>query len=59
MDEYVRYGARSGHLESVQWLRGEGCPWSSSTCFYAVHHGHFEVLRWARENGCPWTCCWE
>ena len=46
---------RRGNLELVQWLRGEGCPWDSSTCHFAVDKGHVEVLRWARENGAPWN----
>ena len=49
---------RSGNLELVQWLRGEGCPWDKwdkRICYEAVAYGHVEVLRWARENGCPWT----
>ena len=55
MDEGVMAkAARSGNLELVQFLRGEGCPWSCLTCWYAVDQGHVEVLRWARENGCPW-----
>ena len=55
MDEKVmRNAARSGDLELVRWLRGEGCPWDWMTCHYAVEQGHVEVLRWARENGCPW-----
>ena len=55
MDEDVmKCAARSGNLELVQWLRGEGCPWDAETCFYAVEGGHVEVLRLARENGCPW-----
>ena len=47
--------AGSGNLELVQLLRGESCPWYSSTCLFAVTYDHVEVLRWARENGCPWT----
>ena len=52
--EVMEYAARSGNLELVQWLRGEGCPWDWKTCWYAIDKGHVEVLRWARENGCPW-----
>ena len=57
MDEYVmREAAGSrGHLELVQWLRGEGCPWDWWTCSEAVYFGRVEMLRWVRENGCPWT----
>ena len=55
MDEWVmREAARSGNLELVQWLRGEGCPWDWKTCWYAVDKGRVEVLRWLRSNGCPW-----
>ena len=46
--------AWGGHLEVLQWLRGEGCPWNWRTCSRAVENGNVEVLRWARENGCPW-----
>ena len=46
--------AESGHLEILQWLRAEGCPWNGGTCYYMVDQGHAEVLRWARENGAPW-----
>jgi len=46
--------ARSGNLELVRWLRGEGCNWDKFTCYCAVNKGHVEVLRWVREHGCPW-----
>ena len=51
----MEWAARSGNLELVQWLRGEGCPWSYLTCIYAIDQGHVEMLRWARENGAPMT----
>ena len=55
MDEGVmRHAARSGNLELVQRLRGEGCPWDWATCAMAVEYEHVKVLRWLRENGCPW-----
>ena len=55
MDEgVISWAARSGNLELVRWLRGEGCPWDFEACYFAVFGGHVEVLRWVRENGCPW-----
>ena len=55
MDEGVMMeAAESCNLELVHFLRGQGCPWSFSTCRWAVNKGRVEVLRWARENGCPW-----
>ena len=47
--------AMGGHLQVLQWLRGEGCPWNWRTCSRAVRYGHVETLRWARADGCPWT----
>ena len=45
--------AAGGHLEVLQWARGEGCDWDSKTCAHAAAGGHLEVLQWARANGCP------
>ena len=54
-EEYLcQAAARSGHLEVLQWLRTNGCPWDSYTCMRAAQGGHLEVLQWARTNGCPW-----
>ena len=50
----IRKAARHGHLEVVQWLRGNGCEWDSWVCTQAAFYGNVETLRWARENGCPW-----
>ena len=47
--------ARSGHLEKLQALRADGCPWDEWTCMHAARGGHLEVLQWARANGCPWN----
>lgn len=46
--------AECGHLEALQWLRKEGCPWNANVCSYSAERGHLKVLQWARENGCPW-----
>lgn len=51
--------AGNGHLDILQWLRENGCPWDDRTCIYAASGGHLEALRWAMENGCPvndWVC---
>ena len=32
--------AMGGHLQVLQWLRGEGCPWDHWTCHHAVDKGH-------------------
>ena len=60
MDENVMmWAARSGNLELVRWLRGEGCPWDRWTCNFAASAGQLGILQWLRANGCPWdarTC---
>ena len=53
--------AGGGHLEVLQWLRANDCPWVMNTCSRAVEGRHLEVLQWARANGCQWnerTCTW-
>jgi hypothetical protein len=45
---------RGGHLEVLQWLRANGCPWDETTCAYAARRGgHSELLSWAQANGAP------
>jgi hypothetical protein len=45
--------AYKGHLEVLQWLRANGCPWDTSTCHWAAANGHFDMLSWAFANGAP------
>eukprot|EP00873_Tetraselmis_striata_P015409 jgi/Tetstr1/435673/TSEL_024573.t1 len=54
-----RKTSRGGHLEVLQWARGQGCPWGPETCHWAARGGTFELLKWARAQGCPWgdTTC--
>ena len=33
-----------GHLEVLQWLHCNGCPWDAETCSRAAFGGHLEVL---------------
>ena len=47
--------ARGGHLETLKWLRSNGCEWKEETCSSAALEGHLEVLKWARANGCEWN----
>jgi hypothetical protein len=54
-----KVAACGGHLETLKWLRENGCPWCELTCYCAAEGGHLETLQWARANGCPWdvfTC---
>jgi len=46
--------ARQGHLDVLQWLRQNDCPWNEATCTEAATHGHLTVLQWLRSQGCPW-----
>jgi hypothetical protein len=55
--------AGGGHLEVLQWLRANGCPWplpwDIHPCSAAAGGGHLAVLQWERDNGCAWylaTC---
>ena len=48
--------ACSGHIPTLEWLRGNGCPWDKEACSMAARWGHLHVLKWLRENGCEWDC---
>lgn len=39
--------AENGHLETLQWLRANGCEWDQLTTCYAARSGRLEVLEWA------------
>ena len=55
MDKWTcALAASGGHLETLQWLRSQGCPWDKYMCSVAAAYGHLKCLQWARENGCPW-----
>ncbi|QDZ24142.1 hypothetical protein HOP50_12g66800 [Chloropicon primus] len=47
--------AQGGHIEILQWLRSEGCPWDEQTCAAAAYKGQLHCLQWLREQGCPWS----
>jgi len=52
--------AEGGHLESLKWLREEGChsffsEWNTTVCEGAASGGHIDVLKWGRETGCEWN----
>ncbi|CAN0422812.1 unnamed protein product, partial [Scytosiphon promiscuus] len=32
--------ARNGHLEVLQWLRANDCPWDETACSEAAWNGH-------------------
>ena len=46
--------ARGGQLHVLQWLRAQGCPWSTDTFSSAARRGHLEILQWLRAAGCDW-----
>ena len=53
--QVCQWAAWGGHLQVLQWLRENDCPWDEDTCTDAAQGGHLEVLKWSRENGCPWN----
>ena len=44
---------RQGHLETLRWLRSNGCPWDEQTCLDAAREGHLRVFEWALREGAP------
>jgi hypothetical protein len=47
--------AAAGDLAGIQWLRTQGCAWSSHSSIAAAEGGHLDVLRWllAQRPACP------
>ena len=45
--------AEGGHLETLKWLRSQGCPWDADTLAMAANNNHEHVLQWAVAMGCP------
>jgi hypothetical protein len=56
-EELCEVVAGGGHLEVLQWMRGQTppCPWGAGSCAAAALGGHLEVLQWMRGLTSP---CW-
>ena len=46
------YAAAGGHLEMLQWLRANGCPWDEGLAPMPRAAATWRCLQWARANGC-------
>jgi len=44
--------ARHGHLDVIQWVRANGCPWNGIV--YVNAGDRLDTAEWARRNGRPW-----
>ncbi len=47
--------AYSGSLQTLQWLRTQGCPWSYKTLLFAAQmpQKDKDKFMWALQHGCP------
>jgi hypothetical protein len=52
-DSLCTLAGYSGNLETLQYLRQQGCDWNVSTNINAALNNHFSLLKWAVEQGCP------
>jgi len=52
-ESYCSRAASMSNLPMLQWLRGEGCPWSAEVCETAASRGDLTMVRWAVSSGCP------
>jgi len=44
---------KSGDLEMIKWLRGQGCPLSREMMVEAVKHQQMHILEYGQKNNCP------
>ncbi len=49
------YNTKNKVLNSMKWLREEGCPWDAKTFENAAEVGILENMKWLREEKCPWN----
>jgi tRNA(Ile)-lysidine synthase TilS/MesJ len=42
------------HMEVLQYLHENGCPWDSDACHIAAGNCNLEILKYLHDNGCPW-----
>ena len=54
--------AEKGQLETLKWLKREGCPWADVAVTVAAEFGRIEILEWLRSEGevfdeeaCAWA----
>ena len=52
--EMCRNAASKGHLEILNFLRTNACPWDEQTCAEAAGNNHYNIVLWCREMKCPW-----
>ena len=50
----VNDAAESGHLECLEYLHKNRCPWDAEACRLAAKNGHLDCLEYLHKNGCPW-----
>jgi len=50
----LRQATRYGHLDTMKWLKEQGCPWGSYTFAGAAEHGNLDNMKWLKEQDCPW-----
>jgi len=43
-----------GQLQSMKWLREQGCPWSEFSLMATAYRGNLDILQWLHDEGCPW-----
>lgn len=50
------HAASKGQLESVKWLRNNGCAWNNAYAITkAAEGGHLSTLKYLHVNGCEWN----
>jgi len=53
--DFIKYAARGGQVETLQWLHQQGADLSPDLFRIAGAGGHLETLKWLRSEGCPWN----
>ncbi|PRP87723.1 hypothetical protein PROFUN_02423 [Planoprotostelium fungivorum] len=46
--------ARLGKMQTLDWLRGHGCPWDKEVTVHLARNGMLDELEKVHREGCPW-----
>jgi hypothetical protein len=49
--DVIAEAAIVGELETIKWLRENGCPWDNRTVVNAIYYGHFDLYHYGLANG--------
>lgn len=51
-EQHFIFGAMSGKIEVVEWLKRHKCPWNHQVPIQTAYKNDLKMLIWLKDNGC-------